>query len=111
MKKLTFEKRLEREKHRKQKKLDAMPILGMAVYGAPPNELNLPSWRLQIVKLTKHSVTMKMINGKGTIKVETRNGLPITNAMPIELMPCDIVPSVTIHGLTKKIPQGSDVPM
>ena len=107
MQKQEFKEKMEQEKQKKQAQLDAMPILGMATidYGE-----GKPKFRLQIVKLTKRTVTVKTINGKGTISLSTSRAY-IRDIVEIEVLPCNTTPSVTLDGETKKIPQGSDVPM
>jgi hypothetical protein len=105
MKKLTFEEKQERAKKKKWDAIAKKPILAMANYDS------FAIFRLQVIGKTKHSVTMRMINGKGTITLSTKNGQPIEEIIKIESLPCDITPSVTYEGKTKQIPQGSDVPM
>jgi hypothetical protein len=104
--KLTFDEKQERRKKKRWAAIAAKPILGMATY-----DLNIVSYRLQITTLQKRSVTMRTINGKGTLTVSTTNGQLIEDFMKIEHLPCDVTPSVTFEGKTKKILQGSDVPM
>lgn len=117
MKKLTPEERNKKRWERFQKTIRAKPILGMCTHRSgdpdidPKSKPENPVWRMQIIKLGKSFVEMKMINGKGTMRISAKKGEKIENVCKIELVPCDLTPSVTIHGDTREIPQDSDVPM
>lgn len=101
---MTPEQKRNQAKKRKQKLLDAKPILGMAHYVMG----DLAVVKLQVIKITKRSVTMKTISGRGTISLTTNNGQPIEDVIKIELLPCSLVPTITFDGKTKEIPQGTE---
>lgn len=117
MKKLTFEEKNKKRREQFQKTIRAKPVLGMCTHRIgdpdidPKSKPENPVWRMQIVKLGKSFVEMKMINGKGTMRISAKKGERIENVCKIELLPCDLTPSVTINREEKKIPQDSDVPM
>lgn len=105
MKKLTPEQRIDRIKHRRQKILDAKPILGMAHYEMKSVNATV---KMQVIGITKHSVTMKTISGRGTLTLSTTNGQSIGDIIKIDLIPCSLVPTLTKDGITKEIPQGTE---
>jgi hypothetical protein len=105
-KKLSFEEKQERRKAERVKRIRTKPVIGMANY-----ESSIATFRLQVIGKTKHSVTMKTINGKGTLKLSTNDGRCIEDIIKIEPRPCDITPSITHEGKTVQIQQDSDVPM
>ena len=100
---MTLEEKSKRRREKAQQRIDNKPVLGMAHY----DMAGFATVKMQVIGLTKHSVTMRVISGGGTITLSTTNGMPIENFIKIEKMPCSIVPTLTKDGKTVEIPQGT----
>lgn len=105
MKRLTPEERRDRSKKKKQARLDAKPVIGMAHYVMGDG---IATIKLQVVGLTKHSVTMRLVSGTGTIQLSTNNGQPIEEVIKIERMPCSTIPTLTHGDKTVELSQGAE---
>lgn len=85
-----FEEKQKAKREKEANKIAAMPTIAMCNW-----EMSGPAtpgkflYRSQVIKITKRSVVMRTLEGRGTVTLSSTPGWNVFDFVKIEQMPCD----------------------
>ena len=103
MKKMTLQEKMDAKKKQNREKIASMPTIAMCEWHQGDDEDKFRvDYCSQVIKLTKRSVTMRTLEGGGTVTLSVKHNGELDQHVKIIPLPCDTRQWAQLKGYEKK---------